>query len=69
MRLSDSLGSIEPDHVADLVLLNADPLVDIRNSSRISAVVLGGRLLTQANLDALLAEAERIARASSGPGR
>jgi imidazolonepropionase-like amidohydrolase len=37
-------GTIEPGKVADLVLLDADPLVDIRNSRRISAVVVRGRM-------------------------
>ncbi len=36
-------GTIEPGRRADLLLLTADPLADIRNTSRIDAVVLGGR--------------------------
>ena len=40
----DSLGSIAPGKVADLVLLDANPLLDIRNTRRISAVVANGRL-------------------------
>jgi imidazolonepropionase-like amidohydrolase len=35
----DSLGTIEPGRVADLVLLDANPLADIRNTRRIAAVV------------------------------
>jgi hypothetical protein len=41
--------------VADLVLLDADPLADIRNTQRISAVVLRGKLFQQGDLDALRA--------------
>jgi imidazolonepropionase-like amidohydrolase len=41
----DSLGTIEPGRLADLVLLDANPLVDIRNARRIRAVLLQGRLL------------------------
>ena len=40
----DSLGTVTQGKVADLVLLDADPLVDIRNTRRISAVIANGRL-------------------------
>ncbi len=53
------LGSISAGKIADLVLLDADPLTDIRNSRRIFTVVQGGKLLDRAALDALLAEAVR----------
>lgn len=58
---ADSLGTVEPGKLADLVLLDADPLADIRNTRRIHAVVADGRLLDRAALDGLLAEAERAA--------
>jgi len=38
------VGSLEPGKLADLVVLDADPTVDIRNSDRIHRVMLGGRL-------------------------
>ena len=38
-------GTIEPGKIADLVLLEADPLVDIANTRKIAAVILGGRFL------------------------
>ena len=41
----DSSGTVEKGKVADLVLLNANPLDDIHNTSRISAVILRGRLI------------------------
>lgn len=41
----DSLGTIAPGKVADLVLLDADPLRDIRNTRRVHTVVANGRLL------------------------
>ncbi len=52
----DSTGTITVGRSADLVLLDADPLADIRNTRRIRAVVLGGRLLDRAALDALLGQ-------------
>jgi len=52
-------GAIAAGRRADLVLLDADPTRDIRNTRRIGAVVLDGRLLTRDALDALLADAAR----------
>ena len=53
------LGTIEPGKFADLVLLDGDPLADIRNTRSVRAVVVGGRLLDRTKLDQLLAEAEQ----------
>jgi hypothetical protein len=58
------LGTVEAGKIADLVLLDADPLVNIRNSTTIRAVVLGGVLLDRATLDGLLADARRMAGAA-----
>jgi imidazolonepropionase-like amidohydrolase len=60
---TDSLGTIAPGKLADLVLLDADPLLDIDNARRIRAVVANGRLFDRAALDALLATAERAGHA------
>jgi adenine deaminase len=57
LRLADSLGSIETGKLADLVLLDADPLEDIRNTQKIRAVVADGRLYRRSDLDQLLAAA------------
>ena len=46
INLSSELGEIAPGRLADLVLLDANPLDDIRNSRRIAAVVRSGILLT-----------------------
>jgi len=40
----DSAGAIAPGQLADVVLLDANPLLDIRNTRRIAAVVANGRL-------------------------
>lgn len=58
----DEFGTIEKNKRADLLLVDADPLADIRNTSRISAVVLNGRLLDRRELDRLLATAEAAAK-------
>jgi hypothetical protein len=56
LGLADSLGRIEPGKLADLVLLDANPLEDIRNTQKIRAVVAAGQLYRRANLDQMLAE-------------
>ncbi|MEO1167792.1 MAG: amidohydrolase family protein [Pseudomonadota bacterium] len=38
------IGSLEPGKLADLVILDTDPTVDIRNSDDIRYVMIGGRL-------------------------
>jgi imidazolonepropionase-like amidohydrolase len=59
LGLSDSLGSIEAGKLADLVLLEADPLKDIRNTQRIRAVMADGRLYQRSDIDRLLKEIAR----------
>lgn len=49
-------GKIAPNCVADLVLLNANPLDDIRNTQKIEAVIANGRLFDRAALDRLLSD-------------
>lgn len=43
--MQDSLGTVAPGQLADLVLLDANPLSDIRNLGRIRAVVQQGRVV------------------------
>ena len=51
---ADSVGSIKPGMVADLVLLDANPLQDIRNTASIAGVVVRGTFYDRHDLDDLL---------------
>lgn len=61
LGLADQLGTITSGKQADLVLLEANPLEDIRNTQRIRAVVVRGHYLDRAALDALLSQAKSAA--------
>jgi len=63
LNATDSMGAIAPGKLADLVLLDADPLADIHNTTKIRAVFANGRYLDRAALDAMLADVERAANA------
>jgi adenine deaminase len=56
------LGGIAPGQIADLVLLDANPLDDIGNTKRINAVVVNGGLLDRVALDRLLSKVEDTVR-------
>ena len=45
------VGSLEVGKLADMVVLDADPTQDIRNSDKVSKVMLGGRLMDAATLN------------------
>ena len=47
LGLSDSLGTIERAKIPDMVLLDADPLDDIRNTRRIAFVFQRGRVVSR----------------------
>ncbi len=57
LRATDSLGTVAPGKLADLVLLDANPLADITNTTLIRAVVANGRYYDRAELDGLLVRA------------
>jgi imidazolonepropionase-like amidohydrolase len=61
MGRENELGTIEKGKLADLVLLDANPLDDIANTRKIAAVVLGGRLFPKASLDGMLTKIEALA--------
>jgi imidazolonepropionase-like amidohydrolase len=61
LGLIDMVGTVEEGKKADLVLLEANPLENISNTKRISAVIVGGRLIPKVALDKMLMNAERAA--------
>ena len=61
---SQQWGTIETGKRADLVLLDANPLTDIRHTLRIAAVVVGGRHFPADSLQAMV---QRAARALAPP--
>jgi imidazolonepropionase-like amidohydrolase len=65
LGLEDRLGTIEKGKLADLVLLDANPLEDIRNTQKIAAVIVNGRYLSREELDKMLAGVEMAAKASA----
>jgi len=48
-KLDQKLGSIQPGKQADLLVLNANPLSDIKNTRQIHSVWIGGRQLAQSS--------------------
>jgi hypothetical protein len=54
-NIESTHGTIEKGKLANAVLLDADPLADIRNITRISSVIVNGRLLQRTQLDSLKA--------------
>ena len=53
--VADSVGAIRQGMVADLMLLDADPLADVRNLARIRAVIVRGKPYDRTALDAITA--------------
>jgi imidazolonepropionase-like amidohydrolase len=62
LGMENSYGSVEPGKVADLVLLNANPLDDIHNTQKISAVVANGRFFDRVALDQMFRQVEAAAK-------
>jgi imidazolonepropionase-like amidohydrolase len=59
------LGTIEKGKLADLALLDANPLDNIANTQKIAAVIVNGRYLSRAELDKMLAGVVAAANSSS----
>ena len=59
MGVRDSLATIEPGKIADILLLNENPLKDIRATKDIYAVIKNGVYYDGAGLDSLLETARQ----------
>jgi len=55
-------GTIEKGKIANLILLDANPLTDITNTTRIDAVIQNGRYLSRQELDKILKRVEEAAK-------
>ena len=61
----DSMGTVEQGQIADLVLLDANPLEDIQNTKEIRAVIFDGKLFDKADLQKMLHDIEQLAKKKS----
>jgi imidazolonepropionase-like amidohydrolase len=64
LGLEKDLGGVEKGKIANLVLLDADPLADIHNTTKISVVFLAGKEFARPALDQMLKSAEAAAKSA-----
>ncbi len=67
--LRDSMGTVEKGKLADLVLLESNPLDSIANTTRIRGVVVNGRYLDRAALNTMEAQMKQAANPKPGLAR
>lgn len=62
LKMEDQLGTVEKGKFADLVFLDGNPLEDIRNTQKVTAVILNGKYFSKADLQKLLQRVEESAK-------
>ena len=67
MGRTADLGTVAKGKLADLVILDADPLNDIANTQKIRGVILAGRYFDRSALDKMLRDVEKAAAAEPVP--
>ena len=67
LGLERSVGTVEWGKVADLVVLDADPLADITNTRKIHAVLVRGQLISAEQRTRMLADVEQAAQEETDP--
>jgi hypothetical protein len=56
LGIDSEIGTVEVGKRADLILLDADPLTDIKNARKIAGVFVNGRWLNCSTLDNMLSD-------------
>ena len=56
LGMGDKIGTVEPGKFADLILLDDNPLVDIKNTRKISGVFVNGRWLDKKKINDMLVD-------------
>jgi imidazolonepropionase-like amidohydrolase len=60
--MEDQLGTVAMGKMADLVLLDANPLADIGNTQKIAAVIVNGRYFSRDDVQKILQKVEESAK-------
>lgn len=66
LGIEDKIGTVEKDKMADLLLLDANPLDDIANTRKIAGVFINGRWVNQKSLQQMLLNTEKHHKANQG---
>jgi imidazolonepropionase-like amidohydrolase len=66
-QMEGQLGTVETGKLADLILLDANPLDDISNTQKIAAVMMNGRYFSHADLQKILQKVEASAKKEPPP--